>query len=190
MIRAIVFDCFGVLATESWIPLRDEYIGPDADKLHQAAVLLKELTTGHITDVEFRKAVAPLAGLAPEEIGDRMHANTPNEELFNYIKGLNSDIKIAMLSNAGRNRLHEIFTPKELSLLDVCVLSSEIGHVKPEEEAYRYVLSLLGVDAGDCVFVDDQQRYLDGAQAVGMRTILYSTLPQFKHDLETLLANS
>lgn len=190
MIRAIIFDCFGVLATEGWIPLRDTYLRPDAEKLQEAARLLKELTTGRITDRAFREAIAPLAGITPNEVREHMYANTPNEQLFTYIEGLDPNIKIAMLSNAGKNRLHEIFTIEQLALFDVCAVSSEIGYAKPDEEAYRHVVKLLGVMPDQCVFVDDQQRYLDGAQSVGMSTILYADLPQFILDIESLLTDS
>ncbi len=190
MIRAIIFDCFGVLATEAWVPFRDEYFGADASQLQKVNGLLKQLTTGHITDTAFWKHIASLTGLAPEAVRERVYANVPDEQLFAYIATLDPTIKIALLSNAGKNRLGEIFTPEQLKLFDVRAVSSEIGYAKPDEMAYRHVVELLGVSPDDCVFVDDQPRFLDGARAIGMKTIWYQDFSQFRTELGTLLADS
>jgi HAD superfamily hydrolase (TIGR01509 family) len=190
MVQAIIFDCFGVLATEAWAPFRDEYFGTDATKLQEANSLLRQFTTGRMTDITFRKSIAQLSGLTPEEVGRRVYANVPNVQLFDYMQTFDPAIKIAMLSNAGKNRLSQIFTTAQLALFDVCALSSEIGYAKPDVQAYNHVVQLLGVQPEECVFVDDQPRFLDGAEAVGLRPVLYSDFSQFRNDLETLLTDS
>ncbi len=43
--------------------------------------------------------------------------------------------------------------------------------LKPDPRAYRLVTEGLDLQAGDCVFVDDQLRNVRGAEAVGMRTV-------------------
>lgn len=45
--------------------------------------------------------------------------------------------------------------------------------LKPDPRAYRMVLDALSLDAASCVFVDDQQRNIDGAIACGLQTVLF-----------------
>jgi putative hydrolase of the HAD superfamily len=57
-------------------------------------------------------------------------------------------------------------------LVDDMVLSCEVGAAKPDPQIYEIALDRLGVDATEALFVDDQQRYCDGAAAVGMHAVL------------------
>jgi putative hydrolase of the HAD superfamily len=57
----------------------------------------------------------------------------------------------------------------------VVVLSFEVGSRKPEPAIYLEALSRLGLkpdDAPNCVMVDDQAEYCDGATAIGMQARL------------------
>lgn len=190
MIRAVIFDCFGVLATEGWIPFRDRYFGDDPEKFLQAKVLMHDLAARTITDGDFETAIAEMAGVPTDEVRKHMHANVPEERLFTYIETLKPQYKTAMLSNVGTNRLHEIFTADQLALIDVFALSSETGHVKPDPAAYRNVAEQLQIPVEACVFVDDQPAYIDGAAAIGMQTVLFQDAEQGLADLRATLADS
>lgn len=56
-------------------------------------------------------------------------------------------------------------------LFDVVVESSKAGVRKPDPAAYELVLSRLGVEASEVVFLDDLGVNLKPARAMGMRTI-------------------
>ena len=43
--------------------------------------------------------------------------------------------------------------------------------LKPDRRAYEACIAALEMEAGDCVFVDDQARNIKGAEAVGMKTV-------------------
>jgi putative hydrolase of the HAD superfamily len=58
-----------------------------------------------------------------------------------------------------------------LELFDVVVESSVVGVRKPEEAFYRIALEALGVDAHECVYLDDLGVNLKPARAMGMTTI-------------------
>ena len=58
---------------------------------------------------------------------------------------------------------------------------------KPETEIYKISAEHLGVQPSECVFIDDQQKYLLGAEKTGMKTILYLGFENFKRELEKLL---
>jgi putative hydrolase of the HAD superfamily len=58
-----------------------------------------------------------------------------------------------------------------LKLFDVIVDATYTGILKPDPRAYRLCLDRLGLCAADCVFVDDQKRNIDGADAVGLPAV-------------------
>jgi putative hydrolase of the HAD superfamily len=55
--------------------------------------------------------------------------------------------------------------------VDAVVLSFEVGAMKPDAEIYRVALERVGAAPERTTFVDDQPGYLDGAAALGMRTV-------------------
>lgn len=82
-------------------------------------------------------------------------------------------VRLAILSNEldlfygadFRNRL------PLLSLFETIVDATYTGILKPDPRAYAAVTAALDLPAEACVFVDDQQRNIDGAVAAGMQTV-------------------
>lgn len=58
-----------------------------------------------------------------------------------------------------------------LADFDLIVDATHTGILKPDPRAYALVTDGLGIAAGDCVFVDDQKKNIDGARAAGMQTV-------------------
>jgi putative hydrolase of the HAD superfamily len=55
-----------------------------------------------------------------------------------------------------------------IELFDVIVDATYTGILKPDARAYEQVLAELGLDRNNCVFVDDQKKNIEGAEAVGL----------------------
>lgn len=53
-------------------------------------------------------------------------------------------------------------------LLDAVVTSDLVGYCKPDPRIFEAALKLLGVDAGSALFVDDNERNLDGGVKAGL----------------------
>ncbi|MFZ2172606.1 MAG: HAD-IA family hydrolase [Rhodococcus sp. (in: high G+C Gram-positive bacteria)] len=53
-------------------------------------------------------------------------------------------------------------------VVDLVVLSGDLGVAKPDPRIYLKTAELLGVDPGDCVFVDDLPGNVRGAVEIGM----------------------
>lgn len=187
MIKAIVFDCFGVLATEAWLPFKAKHFSNDAAKFEQASDLAKRANAGLISQQEFINTAAKMAGITPLEAEQYISRNVPNEELFEYIKELKKTYKIGFLSNIAGNFLHRMFTEEQLSLFDQTSLSFETGFVKPDPRAFLEMTSKLGVEPGEAVMVDDQERIITGAREAGLKAILFKDASQFKSDLAKLI---
>lgn len=64
------------------------------------------------------------------------------------------------------------------------VVSGEVGLLKPEPEIYRRLLDDHGLAAEDTVFIDDVQKNVDGAKAVGMHAVLFTDAVRLRKDLE------
>lgn len=56
---------------------------------------------------------------------------------------------------------------------DLIVDATHTKILKPDPRAYEFVTDGLGLAAGNCVFVDDQQKNIAGAGAAGMQTVLF-----------------
>lgn len=84
-------------------------------------------------------------------------------------------LRTGLLSNTHWPRaLHERWLAEAglLELLDVRLYTSEMTHMKPHAEAFRALLSAVGVPGEAAVFVGDRLRDdVSGAAAVGMRTV-------------------
>jgi putative hydrolase of the HAD superfamily len=61
-------------------------------------------------------------------------------------------------------------------LFDIVWDSSEVGVRKPDRQAYDLVLREVGLPGSECVFVDDNPRYIAAGQQVGMQCVLLDVL--------------
>jgi HAD superfamily hydrolase (TIGR01509 family) len=187
MIKAIIFDCFGVLASEELTPFREKYFGDNRQLFNRVTEMIRQTTAGALRYDEFIKTVAKLADISEQDTQNQIEGNRPNVALFAFIATvLKPSYKIGLLSNVARNRLSEMFSPVQLSLFSGIGLSYEMGVVKPEAKAYTMIADRMGVKPNECVFIDDQLKYCEGAMAIGMQAIRYRSLRQLEDDLKGL----
>lgn len=189
-IKAVIFDCFGVLATDGLLPFRKNYFGSNPKLLEEARERGRQVDAGLASYDDYIAWLAQAARISPAETRKQIENNVPDLELFEYIKILKSKYKIGMLSNAGANWLDEIFMPEQLELFDAVSLSYATGYIKPLPEAYETIARMLNVEADECIFVDDQERYCTAAKDAGMQAIQYEHFKDFKTKLEQLLSQS
>lgn len=190
-IEAIIFDCFGVLTTDGWLPFKRKHFSHDKALETEATDYNRRTDAGLISYDDFMEAIARIAKVDITDAKAAIECNVADDELFAYIaKELKPHYKIGMLSNAGMNWLHELFSDDQCALFDAVALSFETGHVKPDEQAYRAITERLGVEPEACVFIDDQERYCTAAKEQGMQTICYDNFDNFKAQLTQILAQN
>ncbi|WP_333499967.1 glucose-1-phosphatase [Kluyvera sp. CHPC 1.2972] len=92
--------------------------------------------------------------------------------------------RVVVLSNT--NALHTTFWPDEYpeiyAAADHVYLSQEMGMRKPEARIYQRVLESEGFSAADAVFFDDNADNIEGANQLGITSILVTgreTLPDY-----------
>lgn len=66
---------------------------------------------------------------------------------------------------------------------DVIVDATYTGILKPDPKAYELVIAALGLPRENCVFVDDQKKNIEGAQAVGLPCVHFDVMePETSYD--------
>lgn len=191
MIKAVIFDCFGVLITDALQMLSDELRVKDAAAAEELVEIVRTMNRGLTAPDQGRLRMAELLGISLAELQRKLaRGEHKNAALFNYIAHLRETYKTAILSNVPAGSLQRRFSSEELAgNFDAVVASGDIGHIKPDPQAYLAVARQLGVKPEECVFVDDRETQARGAETVGMRAVHYRDYNQFKQELERVLAN-
>jgi epoxide hydrolase-like predicted phosphatase len=203
--KALIVDFGGVLTT----PLQDsmvafaESIGIDVQDLARVALrayagsedtLVTSFETGRISEeeftLEFAQRLAQETGVEvdPERLVQRIFGGLRLEEgmLDAVGRARGHGFKTALLSNSWGLDLYP--TERFKDLFDVIVISGEVGMRKPDPEIFEHTVKELGVDASECVFVDDHPGHLKAALELGITTVLHREPAQTIAELETLLA--
>lgn len=186
MIRAIVFDCFGVLYTNSYRLLAESF----PDKRHAFEDLFKQHNYGYLNKDEYIECVARLANTTPQEIEKIIVSEYVfNKILFDYITTeIKPYYKVGLLSNIGRGWIENFFTKNQLhNFFDAVVLSGDEGVVKPHPQIYELMAERLGLPPEECLVVDDLLENSAGADAAGMHGIVYGSLRDMKIELSKVL---
>lgn len=192
MIKAIVFDCFGVIITDALQALCDELRVKDPAAADQVRDIIQAANRGMLDPAESRPQIAALLGLSLEDLMQAIRSREVKDvELLAYIAELRRSYKTAMLSNITRGGLQRRFAEGELEkYFDVVVASGDIGYAKPEPAAYQITADRLGVRCDECIFVDDREVFVEAARGVGMQALLYEGFGAFKDELARLLGDS
>ncbi len=189
MVRAIIFDCFGVLVGRGF----DETyrsVGGEPNKDHEfIKSMLGRTNLGLISPVEFREEMIHHLGITESDWREALkRAEQPDYDLLDYIETLHKTYKIAILSNANKGVVQRKLGEECLQkCFDAVVISAEVGTVKPDPEIYYHAANQLGVEPNECIFIDDLDGYVRAAESVGMKGILFHSLDQLKTDLLRLL---
>lgn len=151
---------------------------------------------GEISTEEFRNSIRNMASasLTDEQIDEAWCAflvDIPKEKI-EIIKELKKNFKLLLLSNT--NPLHieksavEALAPYNCSLNDLfdkCYLSYEMKMTKPNEDIFISLLNDAGVNAENCLFLDDGPKNIETANNLGFQTYLVDP----KEKLDFLLSN-
>lgn len=183
MIRALIFDCFGVLYHGSLGHLRQLL---PSDRRQELNDLSMSSDYGYISRQEYFDKASEIMGMSSAEleaITTKQHIR--NELLVDYLKSMKSDYKIGLLSNVGSDVMDGLFSPLEQAeLFDAVVLSSDIGMTKPNPDIFALTALKLGVLPEECIMIDDLLVNVEGARQAGMKGVVYSTVEQAKRAID------
>ena len=191
-VRAVIFDFGGVLcfhpdeprwqraAQAAGLPVGDFMSAFWAHRIRYDA--------GLVEPAEYWHAVARTAGVQiddqkiPELIRLEIELwNNYDTRILAWAGELRATgYRTAILSNLPRPLGEELrATPGFLDPFGHLTFSYELQKVKPQPEIYLDAIQGVGVEPSEALFLDDRPDNVEGAQAVGMKALLYSTWEDF-----------
>jgi len=207
-IQAIVSDFGGVLTTplmRSFMAFQD-HTGIEAGDLGKALGAIAErdgdnplfrLERGEVSEAEFlemlRDGLEPLLGHRPEMHGFReiyFDALDPNEPMIELMRELKaSGYRMALLTNNVREwePLWRPMLPVD-EIFEFVVDSGFVGVRKPEGRIYEMVLERLGLPAEACLFIDDVEVNISGAERAGMQGVHFRDNEQAIPEIRSAIA--
>lgn len=187
MIKAIVFDFFGVICSDDYW----KFVKSDIKISDKFSELANSVNLGKMSWENFLEKVAIETGKTTEEVKKMYETEEINPELVTYIDGLHKKYKTALLTNAHVDFMEPLIVKAGLDrVFDEIVISSKIGIVKPDPRIYVYTINKLGVTPEEAIFIDDSLIRVEGAKTTGMQAIQYKNFEQMKTELEKVLQNS
>lgn len=190
MIKAIIFDCFGVLLGNAYKIHLNEVERTDPERAKEIRAINHASDMGILSREETAEHISALFGMEPEEfLEEQNQLEVPNQALLDFITTLKPRFKVGMLSNiSSRGRLSIRFADGVLdSHFDTIVASGDEGYVKPQPEIYQIAATRLGVHPSECLFIDDIAEFCDGARQVGMQAVQFFTTDQAIADVTHLI---
>lgn len=191
MIKAIIFDCFGVLTDgDNWTNFRNALPANQREAMrelnrsyNQAEISYEQMTT------LLSKALNKTSAETKQLLDDLGSDQNKNIALLEYIQTLKPKYKIGILSNVGSNWItDELLTEKEeQELFDDMVFSFAHGFAKPDPRIFKIACERLNVEPQEAVFIDDINDFCKAAEGTGMKSLNYKDFDQMKKDLEKLL---
>lgn len=184
MIKALIFDCFGVLYRDNLSLLYD--VVPI--EKHQALQdIIRASDYGYLSREEYYENVAELADKDAadiREIEKRQHVR--DEGMIAYSQTFRSKYKVGLLSNIDSATIRR-YLPDIEQLFDGFIVSGDVGVTKPSQEIFELMAMRLGLRPEECLMIDDLLKNVEGAQSAGMRAVLFTSRRQLAHDLAAIL---
>ena len=207
MISAVICDFGGVLTTPligAFLAFQ-EHSGVTLEELGNAMAKLARdsdgehplfrLEKGELSEADFLRALEDALGgdVALEGFGERYFEHLhPDEEMIDLMRGLRRrGLRMALLTNNVREwePLWRAKLPDIDGIFEVVVDSAFVGMRKPEPGIYELTLERLGdgVNAADCLFVDDTEANCEMAAELGMTAVHFRDAAQARAEIVAAL---
>lgn len=184
MIRAVIFDYFGVISSDEYWNLVKADKSVSSDFLNIA----NRVNLGKLHWRDFIRTVADRTGQQFEQV-ERMYAKERiNPAVLALAQELHATYKTGIITNAHHEFLEPIVAQAGLEgIFDSIIISSRVGYIKPDRRIFDIALSELSVEPAETVFIDDIERNADAAANLGFKTIHYRSIDQLRRELVAYL---
>jgi glucose-1-phosphatase len=181
MVEAVVFDMDGVLCRyrrELRLARLAAWSSRSAEAIHAAiwGSGFEDLgERGRLSADDYLKGFGERMGYplsAEQWIEARRVAIEPDEAVLSLARALGRVMPVGMLTNNPlllKRHFSEVFPDAAEIFGSRAVFSSELGSVKPEVEAFRRLAARLSVTPEAVLYFDDDESYVAGARAAGLR---------------------
>ncbi len=195
MIRGLIFDWGGVLIDNP----ADSLMAYCAGKLEIKVGQLKNIfaqyevafQTNQISELEFWQIVSQTLNVSLPKTKSLWkeavaHVFADKPEMYLLINQLRQvGYKTALLSNTELPTTEYFFENGYDQYFDAITFSCLDHVVKPKPAIYQLTLQKLDLKPEQTIFIDDRQINIDGANKVGLNTILFQDYTQLIRDLAT-----
>lgn len=184
-VRLLIFDFGGVVCRFDYRIFCDRLAsrcGRGADAIQAAAfgnALQAAFESGQLTSAEYHRAVMGALGAeVPFSDFRALYGDIFTEipETVALLRGLHGRYPLYLLSDTNAIHFEHVRAHiPALALFSQCILSYQVGAMKPQPRIFQEALRRSGLPAGRCLFVDDRLPNVEGAARVGMRAIRYES---------------
>ena len=179
----VIFDCFGVIMGDVAPVFLRKYLAKEvADPLKEKLFVPADL--GLVTYDELLSNMAQALSLDKAEMtAEWEKLFVLQHEIVPVIRKLREKYDIALLSNAPLGVVEGILDRYALwDLFDKTVISCNVKMAKPDNEIYKYCVSLFDKQYEKVYMIDDNISNLEHLPTIGITPIHYSSV----EDLEVL----
>lgn len=174
--KAIVLDMYGVIVKQTgddFVPyVQRTFPNLNIEEIHTPWF---KADIGEITSLEVWEALGFQGDLEKTE-KEYLDTIELSDGFIDFIEKVKGKYKLAIISNdSGRwsKYLREKFDINKY--FDVISISGDLKIQKPDERIFLLTTTKLGVNAEDCIYVDDRTGNLKAAKKVGMKPILLNS---------------
>jgi epoxide hydrolase-like predicted phosphatase len=113
-----------------------------------------------------------------------------DQNMLAYIKDLRASVTTMLLTNFP-SHIHDFMKTDWIveGAFDHLIASCDVKLIKPDPAIYMLALDRLGLEAEECVFIDDREVNVNAAQRLGINGIVFQSKSQTMRDVDNLLNN-
>ncbi len=182
MIKAVVFDFSGVIASPAYLKWVSNHVLNFSEKKKLYNEVFKKLDLGIYSKDMFEEFLSQETGVPKKEIWPKVLSGVlVHEGIIGIIIKLKKKYKIGLLSNYCHEALLEIIKQKRLEgYFDEILISSQCNLIKPQKEFFLRMLQRLNLKASEILFIDDSLENVKMARKIGMVSIHFKSFDQLR----------
>ena len=186
MIKAIIFDFFGVICPDLyWGWLRKQI--PDLENQRgYFQELSDQFDLGKLSTTQLIKTLSDRTSVEEDKVIPFIEQSVQiDTAVVDLIKLLKRNYKIGLISNSNSEFIEGILKDNSLNdLFDSIVISQKVGFIKPQREIFEIALKELNVEASEVLFVDDRESNTSAGEKLGIKGILFRGVNTLKEELK------
>ncbi len=156
-------------------------------KFSEVVALLHKLEkrsyAGKMGIKEFTESVSARLGIKKSEVRWLQFVRenaVVDKEVVNLALEMRKKYRIGIITNADRSRYmyvtRHLGKQMHISEFDRIFASCYLGMMKPSKQIFQYVVKQMKVMPDEAIFIDDHIENVEGAEAIGIKGILFNNL--------------